>query len=712
MNRSTATLLAGALALATGTEAQQIRYPETRRSHQTDDYHGTRVADPYRWLEDTDAPETRRWIEAQNRLTAGWLAGVPQRAAIARRLTELWNYERWGVPFRRGGRVFSFRNDGLQNQSVLYVQPSLADAPRVLLDPNALSPDGTVSLSTTSVSEDGRLLAYGVSSGGSDWQEFRVRDVDTGRDLPDRVRWVKFSGAEWTPDGRGFFYARYPEPTGNALTSALANQRLYYHRVGTPQSEDVLVYERPDRPTWGFDPEVTDDGRWLVVTVWEGSDPANRVFVRDLGDPAAPRLTGGMLPLMEEADAGWHFVGSRGTVLYFRTDAEAPRGRIVAVDLRAPERSAWRTVVPQTEDALTDARIVDGHFVAEYLHDAHSRVRLLTLEGRPVRDLELPTLGSVGAVTGEQGDTEIFYSFTSFLYPSTVFRHELRTGRTETVFAPKTGFDPARYTTEQVFYTSRDGARVPMFLTYRKDLERDGSNPTQLYGYGGFSWNLTPFYSVPVLVWLEMGGIYATPNLRGGAEYGEEWHRAGMLERKQNVFDDFIAAAEYLVREKYTSPEKLAVSGDSNGGLLVGAVVNQRPELFGASLPAVGVMDMLRYHKFTIGWGWVPEYGSADDPRQFPWLYAYSPLHNLRPGARYPATLVTTGDHDDRVVPGHSFKYAAALQAAQGGEAPVLVPVETRAGHGAGKPTSMQIEEAADKLAFLVRVLGMRPAGM
>jgi prolyl oligopeptidase len=712
MNRTISALLAGALALATSTEAQQTRYPVTRRIDQTDDYHGTRVADPYRWLEDTDAPDTRRWIGEQNRLTSAWLAAVPQRAAIERRMTELWNYERWNVPFRRGGRIFSFRNDGLQNQSVLYVQPSLAAPPRVVLDPNTLSPDGTVSLSTMAVSDDGKLLVYGTSSGGSDWQEFRVREVDTGRDRPDHLKWVKFSGAEWTRDGRGFFYARYPEPTGNALTSALANQRLYYHRLGTPQSQDVLVYERPDQPTWGFSPEVTEDGRYLVVTVWQGSAPVSRVHVLDLGDPAAPRLRGEMLRLLDDADANYSFVGSRGTVLYFRTDAEAPRGRIIAVDLRNPARSAWRTVVPQSEDALTDARIVGGHFVAEYLHDAHSRVRVLGLDGRPVRDLELPTLGTVGAVTGEPGDTDVFYSFTSFLYPSTIFRHELGTGKTETVHAPRTGFDPSRYTTEQVFYTSRDGTRVPMFLSYRKGLKRDGGNPTQLYGYGGFSWNLTPGYSVPVLVWLEMGGVYAAPNLRGGAEYGEEWHRAGMLEKKQNVFDDFIAAAEYLVRERYTSPAKLSISGDSNGGLLVGAVMNQRPELFGAAIPGVGVMDMLRYHRFTIGWGWVPEYGSADDPRQFPWLYAYSPLHNLKPGTRYPATLVTTGDHDDRVVPGHSFKYGAALQAAQGGDAPVLIRVETRAGHGAGKPTSMQIEEAADKLAFLVRTFGMQPSGM
>ncbi len=688
-----------------------IRYPATRRVDQVDHYHGTPVADPYRWLEDTDSPETRSWIEAQNRLTSAWLGSVPQRAAILKRMTELWDRPRWNVPFRKGGRVFSLRNDGLQDQAVLYVQDSPDAPPRGLLDPNTLSRDGTVSLSTLAVSKDGGLLAYGVSEGGSDWQEFRVREVDTGRDRPDQLRWIKFSGAAWTADGGGFFYSRYPEPSARALTSVVAGQRLHYHRLGTPQSEDVVVYERPDLPTLGFHPLVTDDGRYLVVTVWQGSDPANRVYVLDLGDPAAPRVEGEVVRLLDDADAAYDFVGSVGPVFYFRTDADAPLGRLIAVDLRAPERSAWRTVVPQTGDTLTRARIVDGHFVAEYLHDAHARVRLIPLDGGPVRDLDLPTLGSVGAVSGDPGDTDVFYSFTSFLHPSTIYRHELRTGRTETVHAPAAGFDPSRFTTEQVFYSSRDGTRVPMFLVHRRDLPRDGNNPALLYGYGGFRWNLVPGYSVPTLVWLEMGGVYAVPNLRGGAEYGEAWHRAGMLDRKQNVFDDFAAAAEFLVREGYTSPGKLAVSGASNGGLLVGAVVNQRPDLFGAALPAVGVMDMLRYHRFTIGWGWVPEYGSADDPEQFRWLRAYSPLHNLEPGTRYPATLVTTGDHDDRVVPGHSFKYAAALQAAQGGDAPVLIRVETRAGHGAGKPTSMQIEEEADRLAFLVGALGVGPSG-
>jgi len=700
-----------ALAPAPAGERPILRYPPTRRVDQVDHYHGTPVEDPYRWLEDTDSPETRSWIEEQNRLTAAWLGSVPQRAAIVRRMTELWDRPRWSVPFRKGGRVFSLRNDGLQDQAVLHVQDS-PDAPaRVLLDPNALSRDGTVSLSTLAVSKDGGLLAYGVSEGGSDWQEFRVREVDTGSDRPDRLGWIKFSGAAWTADGGGFFYSRYPEPAAGALTSVLAGQRLHYHRLGTPQSEDVVVYERPDRPTLGFQPQVTDDGRYLVMTVWQGSEPANRVYVLDLGDPAAPRVEGEMVRLLDDADAAYDFVGSVGRVLYFRTDADAPLGRLIAVDLRAPERSAWRTVVPQTGDTLIRARIVDGHFVAESLHDAHARVRLFPLDGGPGRDLELPTLGSVGAVTGEPGDTDLFFSFTSFLHPSTIYRHELRTGRTETVLAPAAGFDPSRFTTEQVFYTGRDGTRVPMFLVHRRDLPRDGNNPTLLYGYGGFRWNLVPGYSVPTLVWLEMGGVYAVPNLRGGGEYGEAWHRAGMLDRKQNVFDDFVAAAEFLVREGYTSPGKLAVSGASNGGLLVGAVVNQRPDLFAAALPAVGVMDMLRYHRFTIGWGWVPEYGSADDPEPFRWLRAYSPLHNLAPGTRYPATLVTTGDHDDRVVPGHSFKYAAALQAAQAGDAPVLIRVETRAGHGAGKPTSMQIEEEADRLAFLVGVLGTRPSG-
>ncbi|HEV8304626.1 MAG TPA: prolyl oligopeptidase family serine peptidase [Gemmatimonadales bacterium] len=691
-------------------DAQTIQYPPTRRADVVDDYYGTRVADPYRWLEDVDSPETRAWVEAQNRVTFAYLEQIPERAALQRRLTALWDYPKYGAPFKKGGRYFFFKNSGLQNQSVLYTQGSLAAQPEVLLDPNVLSADGTVALSTLALSEDGRLLVYGTSGSGSDWQEFRVRDVTTRRDRPDHLRWIKFSGATWTHDGAGFFYSRYPEPPAGGADPMLAvnrDQKVYYHRLGTDQSADPLIYERPDQRDWGFAAEVSADGRYLVMSVWLGTDRRNRVYYADLGDPRRPRLDASVVRLLDDFDAGYEFVGNDGPVFYFATDLAAPRKRVIAVDTRHPERSAWREVIPQADDVLEGVQIIHDTFVARYLHDAHSRLRLVALDGRPLRDLELPTLGSIVQVSGERRDTEMFYAFTSFLYPTTIFRHDFTTGQTGVFKAPEIDFNPAGYETVQVFYRSKDGTRVPMFLTYKKGLRRDGSNPTYLYGYGGFNVNLTPAFSIGVLVWLELGGIYAVPNLRGGAEYGEEWHQAGMLGRKQNVFDDFIGAAQYLIAEGYTSPPRLAIGGGSNGGLLVGAAMTQRPDLFGAAVPAVGVMDMLRFHKFTIGWAWVTEYGSADSTAQFPYLYAYSPLHNLKAGTRYPATFVTTADHDDRVVPGHSFKFAAALQAAQGGPAPVLIRIETKAGHGAGKPTAKIIEEQADRWAFLVRSLGM-----
>jgi prolyl oligopeptidase len=687
--------------------APGLSYPESRRGEQVDDYHGTLVADPYRWLEDTDSPETKRWVEAQNRVSFAYLEKLPAREPLKQRLTELWNYEKFSAPFKRGGNYFFYRNSGLQNQSVLYVQPSLTAEPRVLIDPNTLSSDGTVALTTISPSEDGRLLVYGTASGGSDWQEFRVRDVATGQDRPDVLKWLKFSGAAWTHDNQGFFYSRYPEPTGNALTAASKGHKLYYHRLGTPQSEDALIWERPDQPEWYVSGSVTDDGRYLRININQGTDPRNRVLVLDLVDAQQPRLTGKAVELLQP-NAAYGFVGNDGPIFYFRTDKDAPRGRVVAIDTRRPAATAWRTLIPEGEDVLEGVTMVNDQFVARYLHDAASRLRIHALDGKVLREVELPTLGSLGGISGERADTEMFYTFTSFLYPSTIFRYDFATGKSSIFRQPKlAGFDPSQYETVQLFYPSKDGTRVPMFVTYKKGIKLDGTNPTLLYGYGGFNINVTPSFSVSNLAWLEKGGIYAVPSLRGGSEYGEAWHQAGMREKKQNVFDDFIAAGEHLIREGYTSPKKLAVSGGSNGGLLVGAVVNQRPDLFGAALPAVGVMDMLRYHKFTVGWGWVPEYGSADDAAMFPVLHAYSPLHNIRAGTRYPATLVTTADHDDRVVPGHSFKYTAALQQAQAGDGPVLIRIETRAGHGAGKPTSKQIEEAADKLAFLAENLGM-----
>ncbi len=707
--------LAGALFTtnSASVEAQGLPYPQARRSDQVDDYHGTRVPDPYRWLEDVDSPETRAWIEAQNRLTNAYLAQIPEVTVIRARLTALWNYPRFGTPFHKAGQFLYLKNDGLQNQPVLYKQPSLdSGSGDVLLDLNARSAEGTVALSTLALSEDGRLLVYGTQAAGSDWEEFRVRDVATAVDRPDLLRWVKFSGASWTHDGKGLFYSRYAEPPQsdgtNALQAVNRFQKLYYHRLGTDQAADQLIYERGDQPDWGFNGHVSHDGRYLIVSVWQGTDHRNRVYYVDLVDPNRPHLGGPMVRLLDEFDASYGFLGNDGPIFYFLTDNAAPRRRIVAIDIRKPAHDTWREIVPQSNDVIEGAQIVHDTFVIHYLHDAHSRLLLVGLDGTSQRDIELPTLGSVGAVSGERDDAEMFFAFTSFLYPTTIFRYDFRQNALKVFRAPAIDFDASRYETKQVFYQSKDGTRVPMFLTYRKDIARDGSNPTLLYSYGGFNISLTPSFSVSNLIWLELGGVYAVPNLRGGGEYGEEWHQAGMFERKQNVFDDFLAAAEYLIREGYTSPARLAVCGRSNGGLLVGAAMTQRPDLFAVALPEVGVLDMLRFQHFTIGWAWVTEYGSADNAAQFPYLYAYSPLHRLKPGTHYPATFVRTADHDDRVVPGHSFKFTAALQAAQAGPKPVLIAIETKAGHGAGKPMSKVIDEEAERWAFVIRNLGVK----
>ena len=681
--------------------------PVARRDSQVDTYFGTAVRDPYRWLENTDAPDTKAWVEAENCATFAYLGGIPERARIHDRLTRLWNYERYGVPTREGGTYVFSRNDGLQNQPVYYWQRSLAATPKVLIDPNTLARDGTVALTAWDVSHDGRFFAYGTAAAGSDWNELHVRRVATGRDLPDRLRWVKFSGLSWTHDDAGFFYSRYPTPAGDVLRAVVRNQKLYYHRLGTPQSADRLVYQRPDQPDWGFGGSVTEDGRYLVIYVSLGTDSRNRVYYLDLGSARRPRVTGRVVRLLDAFDASYSFVGNRGPLFYFRTDLDAPRGRLIAVDTRHPDRSGWKEIIPQADQVLDDVTLVGGRFVARYLQDAHGRLAIFDADGKSAGDVPLPGLGTVGGVSGRADASEMFYAYTSFLYPTTVFRYDVATATNTVWKAPHLDFDPSGYETEQVFYRSKDGTRLPMFLTHRRGLARDSANPVLLTAYGGFDISNLPSFSVPYAVWLELGGVLALANLRGGGEYGEDWHQAGMHEHKQNVFDDFISAAEYLVSQGYTRPSRLAISGASNGGLLIGAVENQRPDLFGATLPAVGVMDMLRFQKFTIGWAWVTEYGSSDSASQFPYLYAYSPLQNIRPGVHYPPTLVTTADHDDRVVPGHSFKYAATLQAAQGGSAPILIRIETRAGHGGGMPVSKQIDLVTDEWAFLVRNLGM-----
>ena len=677
-------------------------YPETRREAHVDTYHGETVADPYKWLEDPDSAESRAWIDAQNELVRAHLEPLPMRAHMQARLRELWDYGRFGLPSQRGGRWFMSRNDGLQNQSVLYVADA-ADGrgERVLLDPNTLSKDGTVALNGTALSDDGGYLAYGTSDGGSDWTIWHVRDVASGADLADELRWVKFSGASWSKDGKGFFYSRYDAPApGAELQAVNRNQKLWFHAVGTPQSQDVLVYERPDHPEWSFGGAVTDDGRWLVISVGEGTDPRNRLFVDDLAQPGW-----NVVELIPEFDASFDLVDSDGDTLWLMTDLSAPRGRVIAVDTRQPTRSSWREVVAQRAEKLEGVSFVGDQFLCRYLKDARSIVTVHAKGGSFVREVTLPGVGTAAGFAGRAGDTETFYSFSSFTSPAALWRYDLATGESSAFRTPKLTFDPSLYVTEQVFYASKDGTQVPMFLSYKRGLARDGSNPVLLYGYGGFNISLTPSFSPARLAWMEQGGVYAVANLRGGGEYGVEWHKAGTKLRKQNVFDDFIGAGEWLVANRWTRPDRLAINGGSNGGLLVGAVLNQRPDLFGAAIPAVGVMDMLRFESWTIGWAWASDYGSVKNADEYRALRAYSPYHNAQPSTRYPAVMVVTADHDDRVVPAHSFKYAAAMQHAQAGEAPVLIRIDVRAGHGAGKPTGKQIEQAADEIAFLCRAL-------
>ncbi len=697
------TLLFPMLTTFSAAQTLPLTYPQARRSDQVDDYHGTKVADPYRWLEDTDSAETHAWVEAENKITFGYLEQIPYRQAIHARLTKLWNYERFTTPSQHGGRYFFQHNTGLQQQNVLLVAESVSAEPRVLLDPNTLSPDGTVALAATAISDDGKLMAYGLATSGSDWNEWHVRDVDTGKDLSDDLKWLKFSGASWSKDNKGFFYSRYDEPKGAALRETNYFQKLYYHRLGAAQSEDKLIYERPDVKEMMFGGNVSDDGHYLIITVAQDTSSKNRLYYKDLTQPDSP-----VVKLLDDFDAQYSFIDNDGPIFWFQTDLDAPRGRVIAIDTRHPERANWKTLVPQGPDKLEFANTVNNSFFLAYLKDARTEVRVHDLTGTFLHNVDLPGIGTAAGFGGKRKDKETLYAFTSFIAPATVYRYDPVAGKSTVYRQPKVDFDPSRYETKQVFYHSKDGTRVPMFLTYKKGIKLDGENPTLLYAYGGFDISLTPFFSVPNLVWLEMGGIYAQPNLRGGGEYGEEWHQAGMKLKKQNVFDDFIAAAEWLIDNKYTSTPKLAIRGGSNGGLLIGACVTQRPDLFGVALPEVGVMDMLRFHKFTIGWAWVSDYGSSDNAEEFKALYAYSPLHNLKPGTKYPPTLIATSDHDDRVVPGHSFKFAATMQADQAGPAPILIRIETKAGHGAGKSITKLIDETADTWAFVAHNLNMK----
>jgi prolyl oligopeptidase len=686
-----------------------LMYPKALAGPVVDDYAGTKVPDPYRWMESLDSPEVAAWVAASNAVTEPYLKSLPLRQTFASRLTALWNYSRVGLPdVVDTGALFYARNSGLQRQAPIYRRAPGGAAATVVLDPNVISADGSISVGQWAPSSDGSLLAYTLSEGGADWQTVKVRTVATGADLSDDVRWMRFSDLSWTKDGKGFFYSRYPEPPKDkVLEAALANHALYYHRVGTPQSQDVLVHERRDLPEWTIIGSVSEDGRYLFVALYQGADNKNRLYYADLGDPRAPKVTAPIRPLDESGDAEYLPFGLHGNTLFVRTDKDAPNRRVATTVLGASGSVAWKTVVPERKEAIESVGFIGGRIVAQYLVDVQSRLSLFEPDGRAAGDVTLPGTGTVGAFGGRDDAPDIWYAFTSPLTPTTIHRFDQRAGTDITFEAAMPPVDASAYETLALFATSKDGTKVPLFVTAKKGLPRDGHNPTMVYGYGGFSVSMLPSYRPDVPAWLERGGIWVTVSMRGGAEYGEAWHQAGMLEKKQNVFDDFIAALEFLVREKYTSPARLGIVGDSNGGLLVGAVMEQRPDLMAVALPGVGVMDMLRFDKFTGGRYWTTEYGSASNPAHFPFLIKYSPLHNVKPGTCYPATLITTADHDDRVVPSHSFKFAAALQAAQGCDKPVLIRVEVAGSHGY-RPTDKLIAERADQWAFAAHHMGMK----
>jgi prolyl oligopeptidase len=687
-------------AIALPALSQRLDYPKTRTVEQVDDYHSVKISDPYRWLEDDNSADTKTWIQSQNALTTPYLEGIAGRNAIRARLTKLFNYERYGAVFKEGNKYFYFRNDGLQDRDVLYVTRDLNAPGDVLIDPNKFE-DKSMALSNVSVSPDGKIIAYSIATAGSDWNEIRLMEIDSRKQLTDHIKWVKFSDAAWSEDNKGIYYSRYDEPKDGILSrGANYNQKLYYHRLGSAQADDKLIYQRPDHKDWGFGGGETEDGKYVTVHIWQGTERNNAWFYRPVDSDKFVELLAGW-------DAAYNFIGNRGSLFFFETDSDAPRSRVIAIDINKPAKANWKEIVPESTEAILNVKYTGRRFFASYLRDGRSEVRMFDESGKSLGIVPLPGLGKAAGFGGRHDATETFYTFTSYTVPSVVYRYDVKTNRSTVWKEPKVDADLKAYETKLVFYNSKDGTRVPMFITARKDAKLDGQNPVYLYGYGGFNIPVTIAYSPKNIVWLEMGGILAFPALRGGGEYGKEWHLAGTKLRKQNVFNDFIAAAEYLIANKYTNPKKIAINGGSNGGLLVAATLLQRPELFGAAVPQVGVLDMLRFHKFTIGWGWVSDYGSADNPEEFKALRAYSPLHNVKKGVVYPPTMITTADHDDRVVPGHSFKFAAALQAAQEGNAPILLRVETKAGHGAGRRLSAAIEEQSDIIAFMAKNLGM-----
>ena len=683
-----------------------VQYPATTKSDHTDDYHGTAVADPYRWLEDPDSPETKAWVTAENQTTFGYLDQIPFRAQIRERLTQIWNYERYGVPQQEGNYLYFSKNDGLQNQAVLYAQPAAGGAAQVLLDPNQFSADGTTALAGTYFSPDHRYLAYATSGGGSDWHTLKVLDLQTRQPLPDELHWVKVSGAAWTK--KGFYYSRYDAPKAgeNQLAGMNEYHKVYYHQLGTPQSQDRLVYEDKKRALGFRYTDVTDDERFLLLYLTDGKNDGNRVLVRDLTDP---KQTAKFTSLTSSYEHNHAVVGNVGSKLLLYTNYQAPRYRLVLVDPKKPQASNWQDVLPEGANKLEGVSQVGGRLVATYLQDASSAVKVYSERGEFQHDVVLPALGTAVGFGGRRDARQVYYAFTSFTYPTTIYKYDLATNVSTVHQAPKVDVNPADYVTTQVFFASKDGTKVPLFIVHKQGVQLNGDNPTYLYAYGGFNVSVTPSFSIARMLWLENGGVLAVANLRGGGEYGEAWHQAGMTPHKQNVFDDFVAAADYLTVQRYTNPNRLAIAGGSNGGLLVGATMTQRPDIARVAFPAVGVLDMLRYQKFTIGWNWVPEYGSSDNYAQFQNLRKFSPLHNLKRGTSYPATLITTADHDDRVVPAHSFKFAAALQAADAGPSPQLIRIDVNAGHGAGKSTKLQIDEWADIWSFAYQNMGVNP---
>ncbi|MBK6990640.1 MAG: S9 family peptidase [Chitinophagaceae bacterium] len=668
-----------------------------------EDYHGTKVADPYRWLEDDNSEETKAWVAAQNKVTDDYLATIPFRNNVKKRLEELWNYPKYSSPFKEGEYYYFFKNDGLQNQSVAYRQMGLDGSPEVFLDPNKLSDDGTAALAGISFSKTSKYLVYSVSQSGSDWQTGYIMDVKTKKKTGEQLNWLKFTGFSWKGDD-GFYYSRYPEPKeGDELKGKNESSKVYYHQLGTTQTEDVLIYEDKEHPLRFVGVGLTEAERFLILSTSEGTS-GSEIWYKDLKDPSQKEFS----LLIPGFTTEPSIVDNVDDKLLLLTNEDAPNYKLVLVDPKNPAKENWKLVIPEKKEVLQGVSTGGGSLFSSYLKDASTRVYQHSYDGKLIRNIELPGIGTAGGFGGKKEEKEFFYTFTSFNYPPTIFRYDVATGKSSLFRKTETKFDPTGYETKQIFFKSKDGTKVPMFVSHKKGLKLDGTNPVLLYGYGGFNIPMTPGFSISNAFFMEQGGVYVQVNLRGGSEYGEDWHKAGMLEKKQNVFDDFIGAAETLIKEKYTNKDKIAIRGGSNGGLLVGAAMTQRPDLFKVAIPQVGVMDMLRYHKFTIGYAWAVEYGSSDKKEDFDYLYKYSPVHNLKSGINYPATIVTTADHDDRVVPAHSFKFAAALQAVQAGANPTLIRIESKAGHGAGKPTSKQIEEATDIWSFTMQNLGMQ----